>query len=293
MSAERTDQYARRPRWAEGAGLTVYIWAMIALMSAPLLVMVVFSFNAPTGLFNYRLNEFSLAAWLDPFGGNPHLVLALKNSFTVALVAAMATAVLGTLASFVLTRRVYRGKMLISLFTFVPLATPEIILGAGLLSVFVSSAQLEPFASLLPPGVLYPLGLVSLTIAHITLGIGFVIVATRTRFLELDNRLEEAGADLGASPFTVFLTVTLPLVWPGILSGSLLVFALSLDNFVLTNFTSGNEMLFPTWLFGLIRRQLPPQIDVVGTLLFLIAAAAIGVAALVMRGMSRRTAALP
>ncbi|MFT4232434.1 MAG: ABC transporter permease [Leucobacter sp.] len=281
-------RYSRRPRMREGAGLRIFIWLAILMMAVPLLVMFVFSFNMPNGLFNYKLNEFSLHAWLDPLGGNPHLVLALKNSFTVAIITALATAVLGTLASFVLTRRNYRGKMAISMFTFIPLATPEIILGAGLLSLFVASASLEPFASLLPPGLLYPLSLASLTVAHVTFGIGYVIVTTRTRFLEIDERLEEAGADLGANPFTVFRTVTFPLVWPAVLSGSLLVFALSLDNFVLTNFTSGNEMMFPTWLFGLIRRQLPTQIDVVGTLLFLIAAGSILLSVLVLRRFNRR-----
>lgn len=281
-------KYATRRRFSEGAGLRTYIWVCILLLSIPLLVMVTFSFNKPAGLFNYQLHEFSLHGWLDPFGASPHLIIALKNSVTVALVAALATAVLGTLAAFVLTRRVFPGKLTLSLFTFIPLATPEIILGAGLLSLFVSSARLEPFASLLPPGLLYPLGLSSLMVAHVTFGIAYVIVTARTRFLEIDDRLEEAAADLGASAFTTFRTVTFPLVWPAVLSGSLLVFALSLDNFVLTNFTSGNEMMFPTWLFGLIRRQLPTQIDVVGVLLFLVAAGSILLSAMVLRKFSRQ-----
>ncbi|WP_162903637.1 ABC transporter permease [Leucobacter sp. wl10] len=266
--------------------MRVFIWITAFLVSIPLLVMIVYSFNRAPGRFNYRLNEFSLHGWLDPFGV-PQLFEALSNSVLVALCAAAATAVLGTIASFVLTRKGFPAKQFWSMFTFIPLATPEIILGAGLLSLFVSSAALEPFASILPEGLLYPLGISSVMIAHITFGIGYVIVTTRTRFVELDSRFEEAAADLGASSATVFRTVTFPLVWPSVLSGSLLVFALSLDDFVLTNFTAGNTPMFPTWLFGLLRRQLPTQVDVVGVILFLIASVSMLGSLLIIRSVNR------
>lgn len=287
MSARATRDYSARARFSEGFGIRIFIWTAAAFLSIPLLVMFVYSFNKPAGRFNYALHEFSLDAWLDPVGV-PQLLDALTNSITVALLAAMATAVLGTLAAFVLTRKRFPGKLGISMFTFIPLATPEIVLGAGLLSLFVSSAHLEPFATILPPGLLYPLGIPSVLVSHVTFGIGYVIVTARTRFLELDDRFEEAALDLGASPATVFRTVTFPLVWPAVLSGSLLVFALSLDNFVLTNFTAGNEPMFPTWIFGLLRRQLPPQVDVVGVLLFLLAALSMLAAILVVRFVGRK-----
>jgi spermidine/putrescine transport system permease protein len=147
-----------------------------------------------------------------------------------------------------------------------------VVLGAGFLALFVASATVPAFHTL-SGGLLFPLGLPSVIVAHTTLGISFVIINVRARVIGGGIVLEQAARDLGASGLTVFRTIWLPIILPGIVSGALLVFSVSLDDFVLTNFTAGGTVLFPTWLYGLMRRELPPQIAVVGTVVFLLSLA--------------------
>jgi spermidine/putrescine transport system permease protein len=261
MSARSSTTYSR------AIGVRAAMVGIIGLLCIPLIVMLVFSFNRPSTRFNYELNKFSAQAWLHPLAV-PQLGLALRNSLIVAVVSSLLAVLIGTPMGIGLGRFRFRGKSALTGFTFIPLATPEVVIGAGLLTIFVASALVPFMKSLIPSGILFPLGFPTLIIAHTTLGVSFVVVTVRSRVVGLPTSYEEAARDLGASSFTAFRTVMLPLILPGIVSGGLLVFAVSLDDFVLTNFTAGGTQMFPTWIYSLMRRRLPPQIDVVGLLLF-------------------------
>jgi len=251
-------------------GLAVYLMITLALllMFAPVITMLVFSFNAPGGRFNYVLGSFSLQAWASPFAV-PQLSTAVSNSLLVAVASSVLAGLLGTPIGFILGRSQFRGKVALSTLTFIPLATPEVVLGAGMLALFVASGSI-PLLKSLSGGLFYPLGLPSVIVAHTTLGLSFVIINVRARVITSGLSLEQAARDLGAEGFTLFTSIWLPMIAPGIVAGMLLVFAISLDDFVLTNFTAGSATLFPTWLYGLMRRELPPQIAVIGSLIFLL-----------------------
>jgi len=248
--------------------------AALLYLLVPIIVMIAFSFNDPPGRFNFVWGEFSLNAWLNPFG-RPGLQEALVTSLTVAIISTIIATILGTLIALALTRYQFRGRAATNLFLFIPMATPEIVLGASLLTMFVGTAG-EPFRTL-TGGFLFPLGIQTILIAHVMFNISFVVVTVRARMSGFPRHLEEAAMDLGANEWTTFWKVTFPLILPGILAGALLAFSLSIDDFVITQFTSGTEQTFPIWVWASIRNNLPPQIHVIGTMVFL---GAVGLVAL-------------
>ena len=231
----------------------------------PILVMIAFSFNDPPGRFNFVWGRFSIAAWLNPFG-RPGLEDALVTSLIVAFGSTIVATAIGTLMALGLSRYQFRGRSGTNLFIFIPMAAPEIVLGASLLTLFVGTAS-EPWKTL-TAGALFPLGVPTILIAHIMFNIGFVVVTVRARMQGFPRHLEEAAMDLGATPWTTFWRVTFPLIFPGILAGALLAFSLSIDDFIITNFTSGTASTFPIWVWASIRANLPPQIHVIGTMVF-------------------------
>jgi spermidine/putrescine transport system permease protein len=269
----RQNRSAER-RAPSGLGTRALMAATIAVLCAPIVVMLVFSFNEPATRFNYELHRFSVNAWVHPFAV-PQLGQALKNSVLVALLASLLAMVLGTPMGFALGRFRFRGRSALTGLTFMSLATPEVVLGAGLLTIFVTSAVNPVLRSVIPTGLLFPLGFVTLVIAHTTLGMGFVVITVRSRVQGLPEDYESAARDLGAPTLTALRTVVLPMIMPGVLAGGILAFAVSLDDFVLTNFTTGGTQMYPTWVYSLMRRALPPQVDVVGLILFAIALAAV------------------
>ena len=250
---------------------TFTILALVYLL-IPIAVMIVFSFNKPEGKFNFIWNEFSLDAWMSPLN-RPGLSDALLTSVVVALIATIIATILGTLIALALVRYQFRGRSSTNLAIFIPMATPEIVLGASLLALFVASASQEPFKSIIPKGLFYPLGMNTIIIAHVMFSISFVVVTVRARIQGYDRHLEEAAMDLGANEWVTFWKVTFPLIRPGILAAALLVFSLSIDDFIVTNFTSGLVNTFPVWVWGTIRNNLPPQVHVIGTAFFVIAVA--------------------
>ena len=250
--------------WAVPA-FTVFAIAFILL---PILVMIVFSFNDPPGRFNFVWGNFSLAAWANPFG-RLGLEAALQTSLFVATISTVVSTALGTLIGLALTRYAFRGRSAANLFIFIPMATPEIVLGASLLTLFVGTAN-EPWHTL-TGGTLFPLGVGTILVAHIMFNISYVVVTVRARMQGFPRHLEEAAMDLGANEWTTFWKVTFPLIFPGILAAALLAFSLSIDDFIITNFTSGTSNTFPVWVWASIRNNLPPQIHVIGTAVFLAA----------------------
>jgi spermidine/putrescine transport system permease protein len=237
--------------------LPVFTGLVVAYLFLPIVVMAVFGFNDIQGRFNFTWQGFTLDHWANLFGRYPALNQALINSLTVAAISTVVATTLGTLIGLALTRYEFRGRRSLNLLIFLPIATPEIVLGASLLALFVSVAA--------------PLGLPTIIIAHIMFNISFVVVTVRARIAGFDRALEEAAMDLGADEWTTFRKVTFPLIFPGILAAGLLAFALSIDDFVITQFTAGQTVTFPLWVYGASRIGVPPQVNVMGTLIFLIA----------------------
>jgi spermidine/putrescine transport system permease protein len=246
--------------------------AIIYLM-VPIAVMIVFSFNKPEGKFNYIWGQFSLDGWLHPFDW-PGLGDAVRTSLAIALLSTVFATILGTMMGLALTRYQFRGRGALNGIIFLPMATPENVLGASLLTLFVATA-LPPLAGGVP--TLYPTGFLTILIAHIMFNISYVVVTVKARLAGFDRRLEEAAMDLGANELTTFWKVTFPLILPGILAAALLAFSLSIDDFVITNFVSGTTNTFPIWVYSIQRNALPVQINVIGSIIFL---GAVGLVAL-------------
>jgi len=234
--------------------LNVYAGLALIYLLVPIAVILVFSFNDPSGRFNFIWNHFSFAAWTDPFGV-PGIGDALSKSVEIAALSTLGATILGTLTALALVRYEFRGRAPVNFFIFIPLATPEVVLGAALLSLFLNAGIATGFGTI--------------TIAHIMFNISFVIVTVRSRLIGFDRSLEEAAQDLGATPWETFRLVTLPLIMPGVIAAALLAFALSIDDFVITNFNSGSTITFPLFIWGAARVAVPPQIYVIASMIFL------------------------
>jgi len=242
--------------------LPLYTLGVVAFLTLPVLVMILFSFNDPTGRSNLVWRGFSLDAWLDPLG-RPGLAEAVRNSLVVAFLSTIIATALGTLIALALTRYQFRGRATTNVLIFLPMATPEIVLGASLLTMFVASVQLP-----IPQGVLFPLNIRTILIAHIMFNISFVVVTVKARLSNFPRNLEEAAMDLGANEWTTFWKVTFPLILPGIIAAGLLAFSLSIDDYVVTAFTSGQTETFPLFIYGSQLRGIPVQVNVIGTIIF-------------------------
>jgi spermidine/putrescine transport system permease protein len=237
--------------------------AAFVYMLLPNLVVVAFSFNKPNGRFNYTWQRFSVDAWMHPCAA-PGMCDSLKLSLKIGVVATIAATILGTMVAFALGRYRFRGRAGANLLIFMPMATPEVVMGSSLLTLFVSMGL--------------PLGATTIMIAHIMFCLSYVVVTVKARIASLDPRLEQAAGDLYANEFQTFLRVTLPLVAPGIASGALLAFSLSFDDYIITNFNASNaSVTFPMYVWGAAQRGTPVQINVVGTAMFLLAVLAVAI----------------
>ena len=174
---------------------------------------------------------------------------------------------MGTLIALALVRYQFRGRAATNILIFLPMSTPEIVLGASLLTMFVASVQL-PFV---PEGVFFPLSIRTILIAHIMFNISFVVVTVQARLAGFPRHLEEAAMDLGANEWTTFWKVTFPLILPGVMAAALLAFSLSIDDYVITSFTAGQTQTFPLFIYGSQLRGIPVQVNVIGTIIFVIA----------------------
>jgi len=230
-----------------------YTWLIIAWLCLPIAVMVAFGFNDTQGRYNTTWQGFTLK-WYGRLFEIPALREALVNSLIIAVLTMLIAGALGTMVGLALGRYRYRGHGTTNLVMFAVISSPELVMGASLLSFFVSAGL--------------GLGVVTILISHVMFSISFVAVVVRARVLTLDPNIEEAAKDLGAGPFATFWLVTFPMIFPAVLSGGLLAFALSIDDFVITNFTSGTTTTFPLWIWGSTRVGLPPQVNVMGTLIF-------------------------
>ncbi|MFE3201103.1 ABC transporter permease [Embleya sp. NPDC055664] len=228
----------------------------LGYMTLPNIVVLMFSFNDPNGRFNYTWNGFTTDAWEKPCGV-AGICDSVEVSMKIAVLSTLIATALGTAIAFALGRYRFRARGAINTLLFLPMSMPEVVMGASLGTLFLNMR--------------INTGFVTILIAHIMFCLSFVVVAVKARVLGMDPKLEEAAQDLYASPTQVFLRVTLPLAAPGIGAGAMLAFALSFDDFVITNFTSGNTVTFPMFVYGAAQRGTPPQINVIGSAMFVIA----------------------
>ena len=242
--------------------LPIYVVGVTTYLILPVAVMILFSFNDPTGRSNLNWREFSLAAWFNPLG-RPGLADAVRNSLLVALLSTVVATTLGTMIGLALTRYAFRGRSATNILIFLPMSTPEIVLGASLLTTFVASVQLP-----LPEGLVFPLNIRTILIAHIMFNISYVVVTVKARLANFPRHLEEAAMDLGANEWTTFWKVTFPLILPGVIAAALLAFSLSIDDYVITALTSGQTDTFPLFIYGAQLRGIPVQVNVIGTIIF-------------------------
>ena len=264
--------------------LPLYTIGVTLYLILPVAVMILFSFNDPTGRSNLVFKQFSLDAWLNPLG-RPGLADAVANSLIVASTSTLVATILGTLIALALVRYGFRGRSTTNLLIFLPMSTPEIVLGASLLTMFIATTQL----GFVPEGILYPLNIRTIFIAHVMFNISYVVVTVKARLAGFPRHLEEAAMDLGANEWVTFWKVTFPLILPGVVAAALLAFSLSIDDFVITSFTAGPQTsTFPLYIYGAQLRGIPVQVNVIGTIIFVSAVTLVVLTTLWQRRLAAR-----
>ena len=233
------------------AGLRLHALLVYAFLYAPILVLVVFSFNSDRR--NAAWKGFTLH-WYQALWTDETVRRALSNSLQVGLGATLVATVLGTMAALALSRYRFPGRSLVGGLVFLPLVVPEIVMGISILSLYLALHQ--------------RLSLVTVMLAHIAFCISYVTITVRARLAGMDPSLEEAAADLGASPWETFRLVTLPQILPAIVSGALLSFTLSFDDFVITFFTAGvGAGTLPLAIHSMLKFGVTPEINALSTLM--------------------------
>ena len=237
--------------------IALIAWAVFGFvfLFTPIVITVIYSFNEPAGKYNYIWNEFSLAAWKDPFK-YPELTDSLIYSLKVAFMVTLIATVLGTLMGMAMVKYKFRAKGLLGAIIILPLTMPEVVMGFSLLTLFVT--------------INWSRGFITIIIAQVMFSVSYVATTVRARIRGFDWRLEEAAADLGAGPLRTFTKVTLPLIAPGVVAAAMLTFALSLDDFIITYLNSGLDNTFPIEIWNLKRSRVPTQINVFSTTLLIL-----------------------
>ena len=243
-------------RWLRRHLIAIIAIAVLVYLFIPIAVVAALSFNKPAGKFNISWNEFSLDAWTN-LCGVPGVCSSFVTSIQIGLISTLAATLLGSMIAFALVRYRFRGRGTTNLLIFMPMATPEVVMGSSLLALFLNMR--------------FPLGEPTVIIAHIMFIISFVVVTVKARLQGLDPRLEEAARDLYAGPRATFRYVTLPLVLPGIIGAALLGFSLSFDDFIISYFNAGTLVTFPIFIWGAAQRGIPVQVNALATLVFVIA----------------------
>ena len=254
-------------RWFGKNLIRIYMALAFMYLFIPVAYTIVFSFN-DSGKSNITWQGFTFEKWLNPCGA-PRVCEALGNSVKIGLLATIFSTILGTLIAFAIGRYAFRGRSASNLLIFLPMATPEIVLGASILSLFLV-LQINP-------------GFWPTVIAHVVFCVSFVVVTVKARIASLDPRLEQAAMDLYANEFQTFRRVTLPLVAPGIAAAALLAFSLSFDDFIITNFNSGTVTTFPKFIYGAAARGIPAQANVIASAVFFLALAIVIIGQVVSR----------
>lgn len=265
------DRSGRLRDWGLG------LWSVLAILFLflPIVIAVIFSFNDPAGRFNFTWQGFTLDHWLHPFR-DPDLAKSMTTSIELAIVSTIASTGLGTLLAIALVRHRFRGRGTADFFVFLPMATPEVVLGASLLALFLVMGLNT--------------GFLTLFIAHTMFSLSYVVVTVKARLEGMDPHIEEAARDLGASEWTAFWRVTLPTIAPGVVSAAVLAAALSIDDYVVTSFNAGQTTTFPLFIFGATRQGVPPEVNVLATMLLLAILVLLGLNLAVQKSLARRAA---
>ena len=258
--------------------LPAFTGLLLLFLFAPIAVMIAFSFNDPAGRQNITWQGFTLRNYVDLWGRS-QITDPMLVSLAVATLSTIVATAFGTMIGLALTRYAFRGRWIMNMLIFIPMTAPEIILGASLLTLWVSLGVERGFLTIL--------------VSHIMFNISFVVVTVRARLVGFNRSLEEAGMDLYADGPTTFWKITFPIIFPGILSAALLAFALSIDDYVITLFSAGRTVTFPLWVFGVSRLGIPPEVNVLGTLIFLIALLFIATQIWAQRAQARTERAAP
>jgi len=259
--------FTKARKWVAKHLLAFYVALAFLYIFVPIIYVTVFSFNIP-GRSNLTWRGFTLENWLNPCGA-PEVCTAVTNSLKIGVLATVVATILGTMIAFALTRHRFHGRSATNLLIFLPMATPEIVLAASLLTLFLNLG-VNP-------------GFWTIVIAHVMFCISFVVVTVKARIASLDPRMEEAAMDLYATEVQAFRRVTLPLVAPGILGAALLAFSLSFDDYIITNFNSGSVNTFPKFVYVSAQRGIPAQAYVIGAAMFFVALIVVGMAELARR----------
>jgi spermidine/putrescine transport system permease protein len=255
---------ARAWRWLREHAVNIVAALVVLYLLLPIAVILLFSFNDPQGRYNFTWVGFTLDHWAHAFS-RPELNEALLTSLKLAVLATIISTIIGTMMAVALVRHNFFGRRLANFLIVIPMATPEVVMGAALLSFFLILGT-------------FSLGFETLLIAHVMFCISFVVVVVRSRLIGFDRSLEEAARDLGASSIDTFRLVTFPLILPGIFGAAMLAFALSIDDFVISNFNSGTTVTFPLYIFGAQQRGIPVEVNVIAMILFSFTVAAMGFA---------------
>jgi spermidine/putrescine transport system permease protein len=254
-------------RWIGRNLIRIYMFFAFTYLFIPVAYTFAFSFN-DSGKSNLVWKSFTFDNWTNPCGA-PQVCSALGNSIKIGLLATIFSTILGTMIAFAIGRHAFKGRSASNLLIFLPMATPEIVLGASLLSLLLVF-QVSP-------------GFWPTVLAHVVFCVSFVVVTVKARIASLDPRLEQAAMDLYANEFQTFRRVTLPLVAPGIAAAALLAFSLSFDDFIITNFNSGTVTTFPKFVYVSAARGIPAQANVIGSAMFFLALALVIIGQVVSR----------
>lgn len=256
-TVQATAQKAPRVRHRVRVGrliLPTYTWLVIAYTIVPIGVMIAYSFNAtPSGRLTFHWLGFT-TQWYQQVFDISDLTNALVHSLEIAFGSTAISVAIGTPLAIAMARHRFVGRGATDAVIFTDIAAPSVVVGASLLSLFIT--------------INFPRGLVTILIAHVAFNVAFVVVVVRARVQGLDRSIEKAAYDLGAGPWTTFQKVTLPLIFPGIVAAALLAFAMSIDDFIITSFVAGQTLTFPLWVYGAVKVGIPPQVFVMGTLIF-------------------------
>ncbi|MFN3335498.1 MAG: ABC transporter permease [Caldilinea sp.] len=268
---------AKQSPWLALTAFLVYFF-----LYAPIIVLIIFSFNASRTniVFEGVVNQGPCGPfyWYCELFKNRNVIEATRNTLIIAFTSTVVSTIIGTMAALALQRYDFFGKKTSETALYFPIVTPEIVMGIGILVLFSAVFGWINTALALAPGQRLTMGLGTVIVSHIAFSIPFVTLVVRARLHGFDNRLEEAAMDLGANEFTTFRKVTLPLIAPGVLAGAMLAFTLSLDDFIITFFTTGpGATTLPIYVYGLLRRIVTPEVNALSTIWILVVLTVVGI----------------
>jgi len=251
--------------------LTVQSVLVYLFLWAPVVILVVFSFNSSRQVVVW---DHASLHWYEVLFQDELLLSALKRSLWVATLTTVVTVLLGTPAALALARFSFRGKGLYGRLVELPILVPEIVMASSLV-IFFGFLGLR-------------LSMTTVVVSHVAFSISYIIITVRARLAGFDRSLEEAAMDLGADEFQTFRRITLPLIFPGIVSGALLVFTISLDDYLITSFVTGvGSTTLPVQIYAMVKQGISPEINAVSTVLLVITVTTIAIAQLLQRSTSR------